>query len=135
VRQKIMFPDSATTTEMIPQTTMTTVTTGNPDERIYLASDLEYAMIPVTDASGHTVVQQVRFFSSRRPGSMLIFGKIGIGVFLKIQCYDLIFVKPDSILNKKKGSPNFFCRNIIKIITSVSGFAYFCSRGSSFGLF
>ena len=59
VRQKIMFPDSATTTELIPQTTVTTVSTGNPDERIYLAPDLEYAMIPVTDASGHTVVQQV----------------------------------------------------------------------------
>jgi hypothetical protein len=51
-----MFPDSATTTEMIPQTSMGS---GNQDERIYLASDLEYAMIPVTDASGHTVVQQV----------------------------------------------------------------------------
>jgi hypothetical protein len=38
------------------------VTTGNPDDRIYLASDLEYAMIPVTDASGHTVVQQVDIF-------------------------------------------------------------------------
>jgi len=54
-----MFPDS--TTEMMPQTTMTTVSTGNQDSdsRIYLASDLEYAMIPVTDGSGHTVVQQV----------------------------------------------------------------------------
>ena len=63
VRQKIMFPDSATTTEMIPQTTMTTVTSGgNSDERIYLASDLEYAMIPVTDGSGHTVVQQVKIY-------------------------------------------------------------------------
>ena len=43
----------------MPQTTVTTVSTGNHDERIYLAPDLEYAMIPVTDASGHTVVQQV----------------------------------------------------------------------------
>ena len=50
-----MFPDSATTTEMIPQN----LGSGNQDDRIYLASDLEYAMIPVTDASGHTVVQQV----------------------------------------------------------------------------
>ena len=40
-------------------TTITTVQADNPDERIYLASDLEYAMIPVTDGSGHTVVQQV----------------------------------------------------------------------------
>ena len=55
-----MFPDS--TTDMMPQTTMTTVSTGNQDSdsRIYLASDLEYAMIPVTDGSGHTVVQQVK---------------------------------------------------------------------------
>lgn len=58
VRQKIMFPETGATAEMIPQTTMS-VSTGNPDERIYLAPDLEYAMIPVTDASGHTVVQQV----------------------------------------------------------------------------
>ena len=44
---------------MINQTTITTVEAENNDERIYLASDLEYAMIPVTDGSGHTVVQQV----------------------------------------------------------------------------
>ena len=59
VRQKILFPDNATATDLMPQTTVTTVSTGNHDERIYLAPDLEYAMIPVTDASGHTVVQQV----------------------------------------------------------------------------
>ena len=53
-----MFPETGATAEMIPQTTMS-VSTGNPDERIYLAPDLEYSMIPVTDASGHTVVQQV----------------------------------------------------------------------------
>ena len=53
-----MFPES-TSSDMMHQTTLTTVPSGNADERIYLASDLEYAMIPVTDESGHTVVQQV----------------------------------------------------------------------------
>ena len=63
-----MFPESVShemmnqvtlSNDMMNQTTITTVQAGNGDERIYLASDLEYAMIPVTDGSGHTVVQQV----------------------------------------------------------------------------
>jgi hypothetical protein len=57
-----------------------------------------------------------------------------IGVFLKNQCYDHIFVKTSCSLSKNAVFfAEFFGENILKIITSVSGHPDLCTRTDALG--